>query len=117
MDKQHAIRAVNEHLGSASLTPENTRWSRRHAQQKCWWLNIEPHMFDHDLHLCLGLPDGFVWLHIPPNGFRAEDFQVKSPTDARRNIELRCDEDEADYLTDRRSGIQFAPYIEHRFAL
>ena len=115
MDKHDAIQAVNEHLGHKQLTAHNTCWSRMHAEQGCWWLNIQPQRFDDDLYLCLEVPQGFVWLHIPPNGLHADDFRAKSRTDDRRNIELRCDADAPDYMTDRRSGNQFAQYTRHRF--
>ena len=117
MDKHNAIRAVNEHLGHEQLTPHNTSWSTMHAEQGSWWLNIRSQKFEEDLHLCLEIPRGFIWLHIPPNGLHADDFQAKSQTDARRNIEIRCNEDEPDYMTDRRSGSQFAQYTQHDFVI
>ena len=115
MGKQLAIRAVNGYLGRVTLTPHNTCWSRMHVEQGCWWLNIQPEKFSRDLNLCLDVPGGFVWLHLPPNHFCASDFQRKSYADARRNIELRCHEDAADFMADRRSGNQFSEYVRRRF--
>lgn len=115
MTKAEAIRTVNAfaRLDGERLTTRNTCWSKMH-DETVWWLSIDPRKLEQPLHLCLETANGFIWLRIPANSFRADDFPVAmSDADSRKNIQISCGG--TDYMVDRNSRQSFTTYVQRRF--
>jgi len=66
MNKNQAIRQINEAVGFKQLNVQNTHWSNivEYGANEGWWLNIPFHKFSQDLNLILKNENLKVFLHI-----------------------------------------------------
>ena len=119
LNKQQAIKKVNEYLGNTCLNLQNTHFANN-KKETVWWLNIPPQKFADELHILLvkNVEGGLIWLKISPNTVRDPERSFRIRGD-NGSIDLGiCRQTfDSDYLKDTysRDGYDFRPHIEHEW--
>ena len=122
MNKQTAIKIVNDHLGYRLLHGQNTNFANVNASKPVWWLNIPPLRFNDELHLLLAKENGggLIWVRIKGNTFPVPEHVFWYRKDKYRDaIDLEISAEPQHYMTDVKSGgtkYNFTKHIEYEFA-
>ena len=118
MDKQSAMKMVNEHLGYRLLGGGNTSFANVNASKPVWWINISLDKFKSDRHILLVKGNGgLIWLRIEGNSFSdlGKVFRVREDKDC---VDLEISSRHPQYMIDVKSGgtgYDFTKHVEHEW--
>jgi hypothetical protein len=82
MNKNQAIRLINQNKNNNILNNKNTHWSNivNYGSGTGWWLNIPFYKFEFDLHLILNDNNSgcFIHIKIPANSINTPNQQFRN---------------------------------------
>ena len=120
VDKQEAIRRVNQLSGKESLSNSNTVFANENTAKSVWWFNIAPLKFQWELNVLLAHRNGhLIWLRIPPGTFHSPFPEFSKRSDGRIDVEISCEKHDR-YLRDIKSkgtGYDFRPFAVRDFCI
>lgn len=118
LNKNKAIRIINQYLESDELSNYNTSFSTINKAVPLWWFNIAPEKFEEELHLILARKNNFIWIKLPKGSVSKPKRKFRFRDD-KGLIEIKIST-QPDYnlLRDESSGgigFGFQQYVQKEF--